>query len=407
MQSLKALLEEGILPSIGGDVWSQGGISIFGILVYWLDKDFNYHERLLGAIPFSNVRHTGDELEKATKTACADFGLGEYCQAGDNIEAADTVTDYIHGTVSDNASIIVSGWNCFDGHECCDHTLALVVKGFLEHPVVKKVFSKLRGMTAHFNHSVIGGNLLKECQRRHNMSESKPPQDNDTRSGWGGACKQSCWYVHNQLAIQMYDVENPLKASTAVANPDGSVYKTHQLLPDEWSIVREAMYLLTCAKTAVDLLQYTKKYERHTVTITNEAVKEAREVAYKDLCKRVFNDLMDCKLEDFAVATLLDPRHKSFKFKYAEKWMRGRFTKKLAETWANGIYTADWKPKARQGANEAGPIQRANTDVATEANFLASDSDSEEDELEDGPQQPDQFEELRAYLEMPDEKSRC
>ncbi|KAK3276651.1 hypothetical protein CYMTET_15294 [Cymbomonas tetramitiformis] len=32
-------------------------------------------------------------------------------------------------------------------------------------------------------------------------------------------------------------------------------------------------------------------------------------------------------------------------------------------------------------------------------------SDSEEDELEDGPQQPDQFEELRAYREMPDEKA--
>ncbi|KAK3254087.1 hypothetical protein CYMTET_33027 [Cymbomonas tetramitiformis] len=147
----------------------------------------------------------------------------------------------------------------------------------------------------------------------------------------------------------MYDVENPSKAPTAVANPDGSVYKTHQLAADEWNIVRESMYLLAYAKTAVAILQATKKvtpnvimpvvgrlaytfhaetslkYERHCVGIYNEAVKEARELAYTDLCQRFFNDLLDCKLEGFAVATLLDPRHKSFKFKYVEKWMRGVF----------------------------------------------------------------------------------
>ncbi|KAK3259836.1 hypothetical protein CYMTET_31190 [Cymbomonas tetramitiformis] len=55
----------------------------------------------------------------------------------------------------------------------------------------------------------------------------------------------------------MYDVENPIKASTAVPNPDGSVYRQHQLLLDEWDIVREAMYILHYAKIAVDLLQST------------------------------------------------------------------------------------------------------------------------------------------------------
>ncbi|KAK3259844.1 hypothetical protein CYMTET_31173 [Cymbomonas tetramitiformis] len=157
---------------------------------------------------------------------------------------------------------MTAGWKCFDGHECTDHTLALVVRAFLEHPVVKKVFSKLRGMTTHFNHSVLGGNLLKECQKRHNLSESKSPQDNDTRTGWGGACKQATWYIVNQIAVQMYDVENPSKAATAVANPDGSVYKAHQLALEEWSIAQESMYLLTYAKTAVDLLQHTEESDR-------------------------------------------------------------------------------------------------------------------------------------------------
>eukprot|EP00854_Cymbomonas_tetramitiformis_P026457 gene26457-biopygen27397 len=202
--SLKALKTEGILPSIGGDIWSQGGISIFGILVYWLDESFEVHEGLLGALPFSSVRHTALELEKATKEACADFGIGEYNALVE--DHVDTVPDAIHATVSNNASNIVSGWESFDGHECCDHTLALIVHSFLGQTNVKKV------------------------------------------------------------AVQMYvDVESPLKASNAAPNPDGNIYRQHQLMLHEWDIVREAMYIL-----------------------------------------RFFNHMQDCKLEDFAVATLLD-----------------------------------------------------------------------------------------------------
>jgi len=51
----------------------------------------------------------------------------------------------------------------------------------------------------HFNHSVIGGKLLSECQKRHSVDVTKPPQDNDTRTGWGGACRQATWYMRNQV----------------------------------------------------------------------------------------------------------------------------------------------------------------------------------------------------------------
>ncbi|KAK3272023.1 hypothetical protein CYMTET_19654, partial [Cymbomonas tetramitiformis] len=255
VQQLKELLEEGILPSICGDIWSQGGISIFGILVYWVDKNFEFQSRLLAAIPVLSVRHTGVELENATKVACADFGLGQYC--GQGVDGVDTVPEFIHATCSDNASNIVCGWESFDGHECSAHTLALVVLTFLEQPLVRKVFNKLRGMTCHFNHSVIDSKLLKQCQLRYDLPETKPPQDNDTRSGWGGGYHQALWYFNNQVAVQMYDVESPTKAANAVPNPDGSVYRNHQLMLDEWDIVRESVYILRYAKEAVDLLQST------------------------------------------------------------------------------------------------------------------------------------------------------
>ncbi|KAK3254086.1 hypothetical protein CYMTET_36686 [Cymbomonas tetramitiformis] len=139
------------------------------------DEPSDSNNKDKGTCESASQAHTADELEKATKRACAEFGIGKFMVPAVDVTPIDTVSEFIHTTCSDNASDIVSGWRCFDGHECSDHTLALVVKVFLEHPTVKAVFSKLRGMAAHFNHSVIGANLLKECQRRHGLSETKPP----------------------------------------------------------------------------------------------------------------------------------------------------------------------------------------------------------------------------------------
>ncbi|KAK3267068.1 hypothetical protein CYMTET_24352 [Cymbomonas tetramitiformis] len=196
--ALAALREEGISPSIAGDIWSQGGIAIFGILVYWVDTEFKYHERLVAAIPFSSVRHTRFELEAATKKACASMGIGEYKEiltkeiltfddGDDELGLVDTVRDCVHCTVSDNASNIVNAWLCFDGDECVDHTIALSVKAFLDQARVKKVFAKLRGMTGHFNHSVIGVKLLYDCQKRNSLSETNNParQRYTLWMGWG------------------------------------------------------------------------------------------------------------------------------------------------------------------------------------------------------------------------------
>ncbi|KAK3235963.1 hypothetical protein CYMTET_53851 [Cymbomonas tetramitiformis] len=184
---LLALLEEGILPSIAGDTWSEGGISLFGIIAYWLDADFTLQQRLLAAVPFSDVRHTAAEILVATKKACAAMGVGVFD------DEKDTVCEFVHCTASDSASNIVSGWGAFDGHECNRHLLALCVLEFLKSHGVKEVFKSLRGMSSHFSHSIIGLKLLRTCQSKHDLPETTPPKDNDTRTGWSGAYLQSAW----------------------------------------------------------------------------------------------------------------------------------------------------------------------------------------------------------------------
>ncbi len=138
--AMDALREEGIRPSIAGDIWSEGGISVFGILVYYIDRNFEYCERLVSAIPFSDVRHTGVEIELATKRACSEIHIGHFREDVSPGDGEDTVSESVHCTVSDNASNIVSGWETFEGHECHDHTLALIVHTYLAQPEVAEVF---------------------------------------------------------------------------------------------------------------------------------------------------------------------------------------------------------------------------------------------------------------------------
>ncbi|KAK3246185.1 hypothetical protein CYMTET_44264 [Cymbomonas tetramitiformis] len=78
-KALQAELKaDGVLPSISGYIWSENGIALFGILAYWIDGDGRYFERLVGTIPFSEVRHTGAEILLATKKVLADMLIGEY-----------------------------------------------------------------------------------------------------------------------------------------------------------------------------------------------------------------------------------------------------------------------------------------------------------------------------------------
>ncbi|KAK3241997.1 hypothetical protein CYMTET_48279 [Cymbomonas tetramitiformis] len=306
-------------------------------------------------------------------------------------------------SIADSASNIVSGWGEWDGHECNCHLLALCVLAFLKSEGVHKCFKKLRGMTGHFHHSVIGVKLLHDCQARNSLKPTSPPQDNDTRSGWGGAFKQCDWFNVNLVAIQLYDIENPRKAATAAPNPDGSVYRDHKLTDIEWDIVRESRGILAAAATCVDLLQGTKyctanlvmplighlaykmhkdtvvKFEGEVVHIMNESVKAARENLYKDICKRYFNDLMDCKLEDFCVATFLDPRYKHFNFKYLARWARGTMTAEKAKGWAKAAWEQDWKPKEmEEEATAVAPAAKSRkAEKASVASFL-DDSDDDE-----------------------------
>ncbi|KAK3281746.1 hypothetical protein CYMTET_10480 [Cymbomonas tetramitiformis] len=87
---------------------------------------------------------------------------------------------------------------------------------------------------------------------------------------------------------------------------------------------------------------------------------------------------MSCKLEDFCVATFLDPRYKKLEFKnLANCWESGTLTKDTVLKWARAAYDADWKPKAVDA-----PLQVVGSVAAASKPKLVtfmSDSEDEDD----------------------------
>ncbi len=62
------------------------------LIAHLIDKDFKLHEVLIFAKPFSDVAHSGVEIEKTIKTCLCKFGIGLY----DNTKTpiADTVSKH-------------------------------------------------------------------------------------------------------------------------------------------------------------------------------------------------------------------------------------------------------------------------------------------------------------------------
>ena len=52
--------------------------ALLALLAHLIDKDFNLHEVLIFAQPFSEVAHSAAEIEKAIKKGLSSFGIGKY-----------------------------------------------------------------------------------------------------------------------------------------------------------------------------------------------------------------------------------------------------------------------------------------------------------------------------------------
>lgn len=232
-----SLRANGLKPAMAGDIWSDRGVSLFGMCEYYMSDKWEIEELVLAASPFSQ-RHTGAAIDTVTRDACVAAGLTH------------DVFSSVFYPVSDNASNMKNGWASFGRGPCCVHTGQLSVHVFLNHTRIKPMRDKEHGIVAHFSHAtgVDGLGAFHKCQRECNLPEHHPVKDNDTR--WSSGHDQMEFFRVQQRAVQLYDVDHARKA--------GDVYRQHQMGLEDWRINLESVAVLQPIADWTQHMQGTK-----------------------------------------------------------------------------------------------------------------------------------------------------
>jgi len=71
------VLASGVYISVSVDIWGENGISLFGILATFVDKECQLRNVLLRAAPMSTSRHTALNIWALLGRSLEQFGLAE------------------------------------------------------------------------------------------------------------------------------------------------------------------------------------------------------------------------------------------------------------------------------------------------------------------------------------------
>ncbi|KAK3277620.1 hypothetical protein CYMTET_14389 [Cymbomonas tetramitiformis] len=357
------LIAAGVSPSTAIDIWSENGIALLGILLYFWSAGANTVEELLvRAVPFGEIAHTGEEIDHATKDALALVGVGKYefqsaAESPNNSMTVltDNVRDCLHKAVADGASNVQKGLADFETHPCPVHHVSAM------------------GMV--------------------------PPQ---------------------QKALQMFDVESlQLNLSTDEA---GSTYRDFQMDLSDWEVVEQSIPVLRPVFHYTRIIQGTKYVTMSLVlpmtawliefelsptvdiTLANNSVlkhkellhgvQTAREAMHRDFVRRWVYELDESILEDYVVATLLDPRWKNWQFEGCNIFDNGDMTSHRAFGYLRTAWT-NFKPS---NVEPIAPVSKPVSGNFGESSFMRKKTDPRVT-------QPERVvrDQLDSYLALPQE----
>lgn len=181
---------------------------------------------------------------------------------------------------------------------------------------------------------------------------------------WAGRFSQAEWFRTFEKAIRIYGVEKMQCKLNCMDNPDGTTYDKHELSDEEWKVVPQVALLLEPFNEATTVLQGSNYVtgslvlptisSLHKVTSPGEAmlddddrvvpmhdsISAARLTLHLELQRRFMEDMDVSKVEDFALATVMDPRFKYLDFPHMDQWLDGTLTKPMVLGWFRGAWHA-------------------------------------------------------------------
>ena len=167
---IKKYIKTGLLPSVAADIWGENGKSLYALLLYYVDRDFNMLEVLLDCLPFSGDAHTSLNIEVACKKALAAVGIGEFKPEAD--PPVDSVGKACFGSTVDEASSMTKAFEGFEGAPCVCHKINNALKTAAKTEFMTDLDKRLKGIASHFrrsekvnvsDHIVIANCLVTSC----------------------------------------------------------------------------------------------------------------------------------------------------------------------------------------------------------------------------------------------------
>ena len=127
-----------------GDIRSENGISLFAVLVHFIDSKWEYHARLAIYKGLADSPHSGEAISNITNKGLQDIDFRD----DDTL-----VQDCINSCTPDEGFNMLKGWKEFEGAGCVCHRQQNCLGKCLEVEAVKSIITKIKGTCAHFHRS--------------------------------------------------------------------------------------------------------------------------------------------------------------------------------------------------------------------------------------------------------------
>ena len=285
--------------SITTDIWSSDSLdSYISFTAHWINKDWEYKEGCLHALPF-NERHTGENIANMF-TSCVD---------------AWKIKDKVHLVLRDSGSNFVAGFRDIGllTSSCFAHTLQLAVKdGVLAQTGVENLLSVGRKVVGHFKHSNVSLHALSSIQAKLELPAKRPIQDEPTR--WNSSFYMLEWLMEQKQAILAVGAEINLPVELTNSHWQLMIRVLRVLRPFE-EATKEASFGDASIGIVIPLVNAIVR-QLEDCDQDDEGVRSMKRQLLASISTR-FGNIESSK--HFVMATVLDPRYKTRCFSSSSK----------------------------------------------------------------------------------------
>lgn len=317
-------------------------------------------------------RHTAQNIADHLTTSTNAWGLQNKVIA--------CVHDNASNVVSANATLLE-----WESVPCFAHTLQLAINDGFKAASMSRLVGACSRLVAHFHHSSVATNALKEKQRQQNLPEHKLIQCCRTR--WNSVCDMFARMQEQRWAVTAtLSDRNVTKLTEA---------RTLELTDEHWQTMEHmlpVLHTLKCATTALCSESYvcismvypvtSTLLDKHLKTEDGELAKvaEFKTTVAESLRKRMAPADSDRAGRLALIATALDPRHKHLSF--LNPVVRESVKENLADHFRALADHRDEGAESEANTDDAPPRKRVMAEAAM-ATLFGDDYGAEESAIQD------------------------